>query len=459
MTDRVNVPERDPKERAKDFAEVSGGYTPELAEEEASRCLNCPNPRCVKGCPVNVPIPQFISEIKKGDYLKANEVLKTTNSLPAVCGRVCPQEEQCEKLCILSLKGKSVAIGALERFAADQALAQGATGVAAASAQKSTKKKKAAVVGSGPAGLTCAGDLARAGFEVTVYEALHKAGGVLIYGIPEFRLAKSIVQKEVDSLEKLGVKFVLNALIGRTFTLEQLLEENDAVFVGSGAGLPKFMNIPGENLMGVYSANEYLTRINLMKAYLPDNPTPIKKGKKVAVVGGGNVAMDSARSALRLGADEVHIVYRRTKKEMPARVEEIHHAEEEGILFDELCSPVEILSAEGKVAGLQCVRMELGEPDASGRRSPVEIEGSEFVIEADTVIMAIGTTPNPLLSSVSPQLKTDRKGCIIVDEATMESAMAKVYAGGDAVTGAATVILAMGAGKRAAKAIIERVQK
>jgi len=454
MAERVKVPERDANIRNKDFFEVNIGYNAALAKAEASRCLNCKKPKCVEGCPVGVPIPQFISAIKAGDYKAAIDIIKETNSLPAVCGRVCPQEEQCEKACIVGIKGKSVAIGALERFAADWALENKYD-----TAKKATPNgKKAAIVGSGPAGLTCAGELARKGFEVTVYEALHEAGGVLIYGIPEFRLPKKLVSKEIDSLKTMGVIFVKNALIGKTLTIQELLAQNDAVFVGSGAGLPKFMNIPGENLIGVYSANEYLSRVNLMKAYQKDSTTPIKRGKKVAVVGGGNVAMDSARCALRLGADEVHIIYRRTQKEMPARVEEVHHAIEEGVIFDELCSPIEILGEDGRVSGLTCQRMELGEPDSSGRRSPVVIKGSEFIIEADTVVMAIGTTPNPLLSASCPELSTNKWGCIIVNEETMESKLDRVYAGGDAVTGAATVILAMGAGKIAAKAIIDSVK-
>ena len=438
--------------RNKNFEEVALGYTPEQAIDEAERCLNCKHKPCVGGCPVNVHIPEFIAKVREGDFEGAYQIISESSSLPAVCGRVCPQESQCEKYCVRGIKGEPVAIGRLERFVADYHNAN--------CKEKPVKPEsngiKVAVVGSGPSGLTCAGDLAKKGYEVTVFEAFHLAGGVLVYGIPEFRLPKSIVQKEIDTLKDLGVKIETNMVIGKVISIEELIKEYDfkAVFVGSGAGLPKFMNIPGENLNGVYSANEFLTRINLMKAYKDDATTPIKHGKKVVVVGGGNVAMDAARCAKRLGGD-VHIVYRRTLDELPARKEEVEHAMEEGIIFDLLTNPVSIKGSEtGWVDAVTCVKMELGEPDASGRRRPVEIKGSEFDIEADVVIMALGTSPNPLIKSTTEGLEVNKHGGIITDENGATSVQA-VYAGGDAVTGAATVILAMGAGKTAAKAIDE----
>lgn len=447
--------EQDPKVRARNYDEVTLGYSEQEALAEAERCLQCKKPFCKTGCPVGVPIPEFIGAIKDKDFEKAAAIIKSTNNLPAICGRACPQEEQCEKLCVLAKKGESVGIGRLERFIGDYALTH-----APKTDLPEFNGHKVAIVGSGPAGLTCAADLARLGYKVTVFEAFHEAGGVLIYGIPEFRLPKDLVKKEIDNLKAYGVEFVLNAVIGKTLTVEDLFADGyEAVFIGSGAGLPKFMNIPGENLIGVYSANEYLTRINLMKAYKNDSKTPIKRGHKVAVVGGGNVAMDSARWALRLGADEVHIVYRRSMEEMPARVEEVHHAKDEGIIFDTLVNPVEILGADGRVAGLRCIKMELGEPDSSGRRSPKAIPGSEFIMDADIVIMAIGTTPNPLISATTEGLQINKYGCLIVNEETMETTRQGVYAGGDAVTGAATVILAMGAGKKAAKSIDDYLKK
>ncbi len=453
MAERNKPIEQAPSVRAKNFDEVSLGFNEELALKEASRCLNCKNAQCKALCPVGVDIPAFITKIKEKDYLGAYEIIKNTNNLPAVCGRVCPQESQCESGCVCGKSAKlggAVAIGALERFVADYALNNGV------SAKKTTHNgKKVAVIGSGPAGLTCSADLAKAGFKVTVYEAFHKAGGVLVYGIPEFRLPKSLVQREIDELEKLGVEIRLNVIIGKTLTIEELLEQNDAVFIGTGAGLPVFMKIPGENLNGVYSANEYLTRVNLMKAYKSEYATPVVAGKKVVVVGAGNVAMDSARTALRMGADEVHVVYRRSKAEMPARLEEINHAEEEGIKFNFLTSPIEIFG-NGKVEGIKCVKMTLAESDASGRRKPVVIEGSEYTIECDQVIMALGTSPNPLIKSSMPSIEVGKRGTFVVDEESMQTSIDRVYAGGDAVTGAATVILAMNAGKRAAKAIIER---
>lgn len=450
---RNKVRELDPSIRSKTFDEVSLGYDEEQAVLEANRCLNCKNPKCVSLCPVGVDIPAFIQEIKKCNFLEASKIIKRSSNLPAVCGRVCPQERQCEMACVCGKSeklGGAVAIGALERFVADYALRH---------EQKIDKPilngKKVAVIGSGPAGLTCAGDLAKAGFSVTVFEAFHKAGGVLVYGIPEFRLPKDLVQAEIDILTGLGVNIMLNVIVGKTITVEELLNEYDAVFIGTGAGLPMFMNIEGENLNGVYSANEYLTRVNLMKAYSPNAITPIVKGKKVVVVGAGNVAMDSARTALRMGADEVHIVYRRSRAEMPARAEEIEHAIEEGIKFNLLTNPTRILG-DKKVEGIECVKMALGEADASGRAKPVVVEGSEFVIDCDQVIMALGTSPNPLLKKSLPSLETSKKGTIIVDEESMQTSIPNLYAGGDAVTGAATVILAMGAGKRAAKAIMEK---
>ena len=446
------MPEQDAVVRAGNFKEVALGYTREIAMEEADRCLNCKNAPCVTGCPVNVPIPNFIAKIKEGDFQGAYEVIRTQNGLPAICGRVCPQETQCESKCVRGIKGEAVGIGRLERFAADYAMNEGKVSVETAPACG----KKAAVVGSGPAGLTCAADLARAGWDVTLYEALHTPGGVLMYGIPEFRLPKVLVQKEIDAIRALGVKIVTNAVVGRAMTVDELLEEgNDAVFIGSGAGLPNFQKIPGESLCGVYSANEFLTRINLMRAYtFPQHDTPIKVGSRVAVIGGGNVAMDAARCAKRLGAD-VTIVYRRGEEEMPARKEEIHHAKEEGIHFRLLTNPMEILGDEnGFVRAMTCVEMELGEPDAKGRRRPVAKPGSEFELSVETVIVAIGNSPNPRIKKTTPALPTDKWGGITADE-NGRTGKAKVYAGGDAVTGAATVILAMGAGKKAARAIIE----
>lgn len=448
---RVPVREQDPKVRATNFEEVCYGYNAEEAQLEASRCLNCKNPRCVGACPVNVKIPQFISEIASGNFAKAAEVLAEDSSLPAICGRVCPQESQCEGSCILGIKGESVAIGKLERFAADWSRENGGKNTVVAPANG----HKVAVIGSGPAGLACAYDLAKLGYDVTIFEALHRPGGVLEYGIPEFRLPKDkIVAAEIADVKALGVKIETNVIVGRTVTIDSLLDEEgfSAVFVGSGAGLPRFMNIPGEHLNGVFSANEFLTRNNLMKAYRDDYDTPIHAGRKVVVVGGGNVAMDAARTALRLGA-ETTIVYRRTEKELPARVEEVHHAKEEGIRFAMLTNPVEVLGDEnGWVRGVRCIRMELGEPDESGRRSPVEIPGSEFEIETDTVIMSLGTSPNPLIARTTAGLETNRRGCIVADDNGATSRPG-VFAGGDAVTGAATVILAMGAGRKAAAAI------
>ncbi|MBE3101390.1 MAG: NADPH-dependent glutamate synthase, partial [Firmicutes bacterium] len=430
-------------------------YSLEEAILEANRCLKCKKPLCVAGCPVNVQIPKFIAAVAEGDIEKAIGIIRETNNLPAVCGRVCPQEEQCEKLCVLTKKGESVAIGRLERFVADYFM----NNVVTSEEFVGAKGKKVAVVGGGPAGLSAAADLAKTGYDVTIFEAFHELGGVLIYGIPEFRLPKALVKKEINGLKELGVKFETNVVIGKTITIDELFEEGyQAVFVGSGAGLPKFMDIPGENLNGVYSANEYLTRINLMKAYdFPNSHTPVKVGKKVAVIGGGNVAMDSARSALRLGADEVHIVYRRSEVEMPARLEEVHHAKEEGIIFDILTNPLEIIGENGWVKGLKCIRMELGEPDQSGRRRPIEKKGSEFMLDIDIVIVAIGTSPNPLISISTPGLETTAWGGFVINEETGATSKDGVYAGGDAVTGAATVILAMGAGKKAAKAIHEKL--
>ncbi len=446
------MPEQDAVVRAGNFKEVALGYTREIAMEEADRCLNCKNAPCVSGCPVNVPIPSFIARIKAGDFQGAYEVIRTQNGLPAICGRVCPQEIQCESKCVRGIKGDPVGIGRLERFAADYAMNEGKVSVETQPACG----KKAAVVGSGPAGLTCAADLARAGWDVTLYEALHTPGGVLMYGIPEFRLPKALVQKEIDAIRALGVKIVTNAVVGRAMTVDELLEEgNDAVFIGSGAGLPNFQKIPGESLCGVYSANEFLTRINLMRAYtFPKHDTPVKVGSRVAVIGGGNVAMDAARCAKRLGAD-VTIVYRRSEEEMPARNEEIHHAKEEGIHFRLLTNPTEILGDEdGFVRAMTCVEMELGEPDAKGRRRPVVKPDSEFELPVETVIVAIGNSPNPLIKKTTPDLPTEKWGGITADE-NGRTGKEKVYAGGDAVTGAATVILAMGAGKKAARAIIE----
>ena len=447
---KTPMPEQDPKVRARNFEEVALGYTAEMAMEEAGRCLNCKNPKCVEGCPVNVRIPEFISKVAEGDFKAAYEIITSTNALPALSGRVCPQESQCECKCIRGIKGEPVAIGRLERFVADWYREN----VNAMPEKAPSNGVKVAVVGSGPAGLTCASDLAKRGYQVSVFEALHTAGGVLVYGIPEFRLPKAIVANEVKKLEAQGVEVMTNMVIGRVLSIDELFEMGyKAVFVGSGAGLPMFMHIPGEALKGVYSANEYLTRTNLMKAYTEEADTPIMKSKAVAVVGGGNVAMDGARCAMRLGADKVYIVYRRGEAEMPARKEEQHHANEEGIEFMTLCNPTEILGDEnGWVSGMKCIRMELGAPDASGRRRPVEIPGSEFVLDVDTVIMALGTSPNPLIRSTTPGLETNRKGCLLVNEDEMTTREG-VFAGGDAVTGAATVILAMGAGKKAAAAI------
>ncbi len=451
---KVPVREQAPKVRAANFDEVCLGYNAEEAMEEASRCINCKNAKCMQGCPVSINIPAFVHEVKEGNFEKAYQIISESSALPAICGRVCPQESQCEGKCIRGIKGEAVSIGKLERFVADWARQNGIR--PAAPAEKNGKK--VAVIGSGPSGLTCAGDLAKLGYDVTIFEALHEAGGVLVYGIPEFRLPKlDVVAKEVENVKALGVKIETNVIIGRSITIDELMEEEgfEAVFIGSGAGLPMFMGIPGETAKGVFSANEYLTRNNLMKAFLEDYDTPIVHGRKVAVVGGGNVAMDAARTALRLGA-EVHIVYRRSEAELPARAEEVHHAKEEGIIFDLLTNPTEILVDENDaVAGMKCIRMELGEPDASGRRRPVEIPGSEFVLDVDTVIMSLGTSPNPLISSTTIGLDINKRKCIIADEETGKTSKDGVYAGGDAVTGAATVILAMGAGKAAAKGIHE----
>ena len=455
------MPTQEPQVRARNFNEVALGYDEQTAIEEALRCLNCKNKPCVSGCPVNIRIPEFIAKIKEGDFEEAYKIISTTSSLPAVCGRVCPQETQCESKCTLGIKFEPVAIGRLERFVADWHNAHSEAAPAAAE----PNGHKVAIVGSGPSGLTCAGDLAKKGYKVSVFEALHTAGGVLVYGIPEFRLPKAIVAKEVETLKKLGVDVQTNVVIGKTLTIDELFDMGyEAVFVGSGAGLPNFMNIPGESLIGVYSANEFLTRSNLMKAYKSDPDTPIMKGGKVAVVGGGNVAMDAARTALRLGAEKVYIVYRRSMEELPARKEEVEHAMEEGIEFDLLTNPVEILGYDnpddrrdpknGFVTGIKCIKMQLGEPDEKGRRRPVPIEGSEFVLDVDTVVMAIGTSPNPLIKNTTEGLEVNRHGGIIVDEGGLTSRKA-VYAGGDAVTGAATVISAMGAGKIAAKSIDE----
>ncbi|WP_295620841.1 NADPH-dependent glutamate synthase [uncultured Intestinimonas sp.] len=445
------MPEQDPQVRSGNFQEVALGYTAEMAVEEAQRCLQCKKPLCVSGCPVNIHIPEFIAQVARGDFKAAYEIIRQTNGLPAVSGRVCPQESQCESLCVRGKKGEPVAIGRLERFVADWYREN----VTEEPPRPASNGVKVAVVGSGPAGLTCASDLAGLGYEVTIFEAFHTAGGVLVYGIPQFRLPKEIVRHEVEGILDLGAELSLNTVVGKTITVDELFEMGyRAVFIGSGAGLPMFMRIPGEALSGVYSANEYLTRVNLMKAYREDHDTPIKHSRAVAVVGGGNVAMDAARCAKRLGAEHVYVVYRRGEAEMPARAEEIHHAREEGIEFHLLNNPTRILSdGKGSVAGMECIRMELGEPDESGRRRPVEVPGSEFVLDVDTVIMALGTTPNPLIRSTTPGLETDRKGCLVVHEDTMETTREHVYAGGDAVTGAATVILAMGAGKKAAAAI------
>ena len=451
---RVPISEQPADVRNKNFEEVCLGYTKEEAMEEASRCINCKNAQCVQGCPVSINIPGFIEQVKEGNMEEAFKVIGESSALPAVCGRVCPQESQCEGKCIRGIKGEAVAIGKLERFVADYAREN-----KVAVAQPENKNgKKVAVIGSGPAGLTCAGDLAKMGYDVTIFEALHEAGGVLVYGIPEFRLPKeTVVKSEIENVKALGVKIETNVIIGKSITIDELMEEEgfEAVFVGSGAGLPKFMGIPGENANGVFSANEFLTRNNLMKAFLDDHDTPITKGKKVAVIGGGNVAMDAARTALRLGA-ETHIVYRRSEEELPARVEEVHHAKEEGVIFDLLTNPTEILvNEDGWVKGMKCVKMELGEPDESGRRRPQIVEGSEYELELDTVIMALGTAPNPLISSTTKGLDINKWQCIVADETTGATTKPGVFAGGDAVTGAATVILAMGAGKAAAQGIDE----
>ena len=459
------MPTQDPKVRAKNFLEVATGYSEQAALDEAARCLNWKNMPCVSGCPVNIHIPDFIEKVREGDFEEAYKIISKSSSLPAVCGRVCPQENQCEAKCVRGIKGEPVGIGRLERFVADWHNEH-------SSAVETAPEKnghKVAVVGSGPAGLTCAGDLAKSGYEVTVFEALHTAGGVLVYGIPEFRLPKKIVAKEIETLKKLGVKIETNIIIGKTLTVDELFDMGfEAVFIGSGAGLPRFMGIDGENLKGVYSANEFLTRSNLMKAYEENSATPILRAEKVAVVGGGNVAMDAARTALRLGAEKVYIVYRRSLEELPARQEEVEHAMEEGIEFKLLCNPVKILGynnpddprdpKNGFVSGIECIKMELGEPDESGRRSPVEIADSEFVLDVDCVIMSIGTSPNPLIKSTTDGLEVNRRGGIVVDEVTGLTSRDGVFAGGDAVTGAATVILAMGAGKTAAKAIDEYIK-
>ena len=450
------MPVQKADERNKNFDEVALGYTKEQAVDEAKRCLNCKHKPCVSGCPVGIDIPAFISKVAEEDFEGAYEIIYSSSSLPAVCGRVCPQETQCEAKCVRGIKGEPVAIGRLERFVADFHMQNSKP---SQKTEISKNGKKVAVIGSGPAGLACAGDLAKMGYSVTVFEALHVAGGVLVYGIPEFRLPKNIVKREIEELKALDVEFVTNAVIGKTLTIDELFEMGyEAVFIGSGAGLPRFMNIPGENLNGVYSANEFLTRTNLMKAYKEDSDTPIMKADSVAVVGGGNVAMDAARCAKRLGADKVYVVYRRSMQEMPARREEVEHAEEEGIIFLTLNNPVEILGDDNNfVKGIKCIKMELGQPDESGRRSPVEVTGSEYVLDVDAVVMSIGTSPNPLIRSTTEGLETDRRGCIVAAEETGQTSRKGVFAGGDAVTGAATVILAMGAGKKAAKAIDEYI--
>lgn len=449
---KVPVREQDAKVRATNFEEVCLGYNKDEAMIESERCINCKNAKCITGCPVAINIPGFIEKVKEGNIEEAYQIISESSSLPAICGRVCPQESQCEGVCIRGIKGEPISIGKLERFVADWATEHNIKPTKSAA----KKGKKVAVIGSGPAGLTCAGDLAKMGYDVTIFEALHEAGGVLVYGIPEFRLPKeNVVKKEIENVLSLGVKIETNVVVGKSITIDELMDEEGycAVFIGSGAGLPKFMGIPGETANGVFSANEFLTRSNLMKAYKEGSQTPIKNGKKVAVVGGGNVAMDAARTALRLGS-EVHIVYRRSEEELPARVEEVHHAKEEGIIFNLLTNPVEILKDEnGWVNGIKCVKMELGEPDASGRRKPVVVEGSEFVMDVDTVIMSLGTSPNPLISSTTNGLETNKYKCIIADEEFGKTTKEGVYAGGDAVTGAATVILAMGAGKAGAKGI------
>lgn len=455
---KIPMPEQDPMIRNSNFEEVAKGYTAQMAISEAQRCLNCKNSPCVNGCPVNVRIPEFLAKVAEGDFEEAYEIVTSTNALPAVCGRVCPQESQCEKKCVRAIKGESVGIGRVERFVADYHLQN--------SRETDIKEfvsngHKVAVVGSGPAGLTCAKDLAEKGYEVTVFEAFHKAGGVLIYGIPEFRLPKDIVEREIDSLKKRGVKIVNDTIIGRSIFIDELFNEEgfEAIFIGTGAGLPQFLGIPGENLLGVYSANEYLTRINLMKGYFDDYDTPIKKAKRIAVIGGGNVAMDAARCAKRMGAEEVYIVYRRSMNELPARNEEIHHAKEEGIIFKVLNNPTAIIGDEDeRVIGIECIEMELGDEDESGRRRPVEKKGSNFVLDVDAVIVAIGTSPNPLIKSTTEGLESNSKGCIIADDNAVTSREG-IFAGGDAVTGAATVILAMGAGKTAAESIDKYLNK
>lgn len=455
---KVEIPLQEPNVRNKNFDEVALGYTKEQAIEEAKRCYQCKHQPCVKGCPVSVPIPEFIQAIIDEDFELAYEIITAENSLPAICGRVCPQEVQCEGVCIRAIKGEAVGIGRLERFVADYHFANAKP---SEPAPKTEGKAKVAVVGSGPAGLSCASELAKRGYSVTMYEALHKTGGVLTYGIPEFRLPEKLVEAEINAIEKLGVKIHKNVLVGRSITVDELLEEGfEAVFVGGGAGLPNFMNIEGEGLNGVYSANEFLTRVNLMKAYQEDSPTPVKAGDHTIVVGGGNVAMDAARTAKRLGAENVTIVYRRSEDELPARAEEIEHAKEEGIMFKLLNNPTKINGNEnGEVISMECIQMELGEPDDSGRRRPIEIEGSEFTLPADTIIIAIGQSPNPLIRQTTPGLDTHSWGGIIVEEETMKTSKDLVYAGGDAVTGAATVILAMGAGKQAAEAIDKQIQE
>jgi len=451
---KTAMPEQDAKQRACNFSEVALGYTEEMAKNEAERCLQCKNKPCVAGCPVNVQIPEFIALAAQGNYIEAYDKIRETNGLPAICGRVCPQETQCEQLCVRGIKGEPVGIGRLERFVADYAIAHEAPPTEC----KPATGKKAAIIGSGPAGLTCAADLAKMGVDVTIFEAFHMPGGVLVYGIPEFRLPKSLVQKEIDALKCMGVKIETNMVMGRVLTIDDLKEMGfETIFIGTGAGLPKFMNISGENLNGVYSANEFLTRINLMKGYkFPEYDTPVVRHKKVAVIGGGNVAMDAARCAKRLGAEDVYIVYRRSEAEMPARNEEIHHAKEEGVIFQFLVNPTDILGTEdGYVRGMRLQKMELGEPDSSGRRRPVPVKGSEYEIELDAVVVAIGQSPNPLMREATPGLKTQSWGGIIADDDTCATSIEGVYAGGDAVSGAATVILAMGAGKAAAKAMYD----
>ena len=454
--DKVEMPVQDPNVRNRNFDEVALGYTEEMAVEEATRCINCKNKPCMGGCPVKVRIPEFIEKVANKEFEEAYKIITTTNGLPAICGRVCPQETQCESKCIRGIKDEPVAIGRLERFVADWHLANSSE----VAEKPESNGIQVAIVGAGPAGLTCAADLAKLGYEVTIFEAFHKAGGVLVYGIPEFRLPKAIVQKEVDNLEALGVKIETSMVVGRVLSVDEIMDMGfKAVFIGSGAGLPMFMNIEGESLIGVLSANEYLTRTNLMKAYIDEYDTPIIKSKKVAVVGGGNVAMDAARTAMRLGAEEVTIVYRRGMEELPARAEEVHHAQEEGIFFKTLNNPVKINGDdEGRVKSITCIEMELGEPDESGRRRPIPVEGSEFDMDVDTVIMSIGTSPNPLLRSTTEGLEANKWGCLVVNEDTLETTRDNVYAGGDAVTGAATVILAMGAGKQAAESIDKKLR-